>query len=45
MRSNLGGWIAVKDVILYIVAQLTVSGGTNAIIEYIGPGERDERHG
>jgi hypothetical protein len=28
---------APKDVILYVAGQLTVSGGTNAIVEYIGP--------
>ncbi len=34
------GWTAPKDIILYIAGQLTVAGGTNAIIEYIGPGAR-----
>jgi aconitate hydratase len=34
------GWTAPKDVILYIAGQLSVSGATNAIIEYIGPGAR-----
>jgi aconitate hydratase len=32
------GWTAAKDVILYVAGQLTVAGGTNAIVEYIGPG-------
>ena len=36
----MGGWTAPKDVILYVAGQLTVSGGTNAIVEYIGPGAR-----
>jgi aconitate hydratase len=36
----LGGWTAPKDVILHVAGALTVSGGTNAIIEYIGPGAR-----
>ena len=34
----MSGWTAPKDVILYLAGQLTVSGGTNAIIEYFGPG-------
>src|SRR5438552_11683811 len=34
------GWTAPKDVILYVAGKLTVSGGTNAIVEYIGPGAR-----
>ena len=37
---QLDGWTAPKDVILYVAGQLTVSGGTNAIVEYIGPGAR-----
>jgi aconitate hydratase len=40
LTGELGGWTAPKDVILYIVGQLTVAGGTNAIVEYIGPGAR-----
>ena len=40
LTGKLGGWSAPKDVILYVAGQLTVSGGTNAIIEYIGPGAR-----
>jgi aconitate hydratase len=36
----MGGWTAPKDVILYVAGQLSVSGGTNAIVEYIGPGAR-----
>ena len=40
LTGELGGWTAPKDVILYIAGQLTVAGGTNAIIEYIGPGAR-----
>ncbi len=36
----MGGWTAPKDVILYVAGQLTVSGATNAIVEYIGPGAR-----
>src|SRR5215831_16098483 len=40
LTGSLGGWTAPKDVILYVAGQLTVSGGTNAIVEYIGPGAR-----
>ena len=40
LKGRLNGWAAPKDVILAVAAQLTVSGGTNAIIEYIGPGAR-----
>jgi aconitate hydratase len=36
--GELNGWTAPKDVILYLAGVLTVSGGTNAIIEYFGPG-------
>jgi aconitate hydratase len=40
LTGQLAGWTAPKDVILYVAGQLTVSGGTNAILEYIGPGAR-----
>ncbi|MET0852020.1 MAG: aconitate hydratase [Candidatus Rokuibacteriota bacterium] len=40
LTGALKGWTAPKDVILYVAGQLTVSGGTNAIVEYIGPGAR-----
>jgi aconitate hydratase len=40
LTGRLGGWTAPKDVILYVAGQLTVAGGTNAIVEYIGPGAR-----
>jgi aconitate hydratase len=40
LTGKLSGWTAPKDVILYVAGQLTVSGGTNAILEYIGPGAR-----
>jgi len=32
------GWTAPKDVILKLLGILTVKGGTNAVIEYFGPG-------
>ena len=38
LTGKLSGWTAPKDVILYLAGELTVAGGTNAIIEYFGPG-------
>ncbi|MGH9980393.1 MAG: aconitate hydratase [Nitrososphaeraceae archaeon] len=38
LTGKLNGWTAPKDIILYVASKLTVSGGTNAIIEYFGPG-------
>ena len=38
LTGTLNGWTAPKDVILYLAGLLTVSGATNAIIEYFGPG-------
>lgn len=40
LTGKLSGWTAPKDVILYVAGQLTVAGGTNSIVEYIGPGAR-----
>src|SRR5574341_1282440 len=40
LTGKLSGWTAPKDVILYVAGELTVAGGTNAIVEYIGPGAR-----
>src|SRR5881396_1623865 len=40
LTGELKGWSAPKDVILYLAGVLTVSGGTNAIVEYFGPGAR-----
>ncbi|HUB11355.1 MAG TPA: aconitate hydratase [Acetobacteraceae bacterium] len=40
LTGALHGWAAPKDVILCVAGQLTVAGGTNAIVEYIGPGAR-----
>ena len=40
LTGELSGWTAPKDIILYVAERLTVSGGTNAIVEYIGPGAR-----
>lgn len=38
LTGELSGWTAPKDVIIYLAWVLTVAGGTNAIIEYFGPG-------
>ena len=38
LTGELGGWASPKDVILKLAGILTVKGGTNAIIEYFGPG-------
>lgn len=40
LTGKLDGWSAPKDVILWVAGQLGVAGGTNAIVEYIGPGAR-----
>ena len=40
LTGEMSGWTAPKDIILYVAGELTVSGGTNAIVEYIGPGAR-----
>jgi aconitate hydratase len=40
LTGSLNGWTSPKDVILYVAGQLSVSGGTNTIIEYVGPGAR-----
>ncbi len=40
LKGELNGWVAPKDVILYVAMKLTVSGGTNAIVEYFGPGTK-----
>ena len=38
LTGTLNGWASAKDVILKLAGILTVKGGTNAIIEYFGPG-------
>jgi len=38
LTGELSGWTSPKDVILHLAGRLTVKGGTNAIIEYVGPG-------
>ena len=38
LTGKMNGWTSAKDIILYVAGQLSVSGGTNSIIEYFGPG-------
>ena len=38
LTGSLNGWAAPKDVILKLAGILTVSGGTNAVVEYFGSG-------
>ncbi len=38
LTGKLSGWASCKDVILWVAGQLTVKGGTGAIVEYFGPG-------
>jgi aconitate hydratase len=38
LTGKLSGWTAPKDIVLRLAGELTVSGGTNSIIEYFGPG-------
>jgi aconitate hydratase len=38
LTGTLSGWSSPKDVILEVARQLTVAGGTGAIIEYFGDG-------
>jgi aconitate hydratase len=40
LTGSLNGWTAPKDIILKVAEELTVSGGTNSIIEYFGPGTK-----
>ncbi len=40
LTGELNGWTAPKDIILKVAEQLTVSGGTNSIVEYFGPGTK-----
>ena len=40
LTGKLNGWTAPKDIILRVAGELTVSGGTNSIIEYFGSGAR-----
>lgn len=38
LEGELQSWASPKDVILKVLDELSVSGGTNAIVEYFGPG-------
>jgi aconitate hydratase len=38
LTGKLSGWTSAKDIILKVAGILTVKGGTNAILEYFGPG-------
>jgi aconitate hydratase len=38
LTGTMSGWTAPKDVILKLAGILTVKGGTNAVVEYFGPG-------
>jgi aconitate hydratase len=38
LTGKLSGWTSPKDVILKLMGVLTVKGGTNAIVEFFGPG-------
>ncbi len=38
LTGKISGWTSAKDVILWVAGQLTVKGGTGAIIEYFGEG-------
>jgi aconitate hydratase len=40
LTGRLEGWASPKDVILWLAGQLGASGGTHAILEYVGPGVR-----
>jgi len=40
LTGELNGWTAPKDIILKVAEELTVSGGTNAIVEYFGLGTK-----
>jgi len=38
LTGSLNGWTAPKDIILKVADELTVKGGTGAIVQYFGPG-------
>src|SRR5512132_3607103 len=38
LTGKISGWTSAKDVILWVAGQLTVKGGTGAIVEYFGDG-------
>jgi len=38
LTGRMSGWTSAKDIILWVAGQLTVKGGTGAIVEYFGEG-------
>jgi aconitate hydratase len=38
LTGKMSGWTSAKDIILKVAGILTVEGGTDAIVEYFGPG-------
>ena len=38
LTGKMSGWTSSKDIILWVAGQLTVKGGTGAIVEYFGEG-------
>ena len=38
LTGKMNGWTSAKDVILWVAGQLTVKGGTGAVVEYFGSG-------
>ena len=40
LSGELGGWASPKDVILKVLEELTVKGGTNRVVEYFGSGTK-----
>jgi len=40
LTGKINGWTSPKDIILRVASELTVSGGTNSIIEYFGSGTK-----
>jgi len=38
LTGELNGWASPKDVILRVLDELTVKGGTNRVVQYFGPG-------
>lgn len=40
LTGALSGWTSSKDIILEVLGRLSVKGGTNKIVEYLGPGAR-----
>lgn len=41
LKGDLKPWVSAKDVILYVLQQLTVKGGVGRIIEYTGDGVKN----